>query len=242
MIPGRVEIADDPHALAVHVAAWFAGMVNARRGPTRVALCGGSTPRELYALLGAPDYRARIAWDRVHLYWSDERVVPRDDPQSNYRMVRETLLAGAPVPPDQVHPMPVDGAPDADARAYQLVLQRAYGSQTLDPARPLLDVSFLGLGADGHTASLLPGAPVLAERTRWVAPVPHGRPNVRLTLTYPALESSRMTAFLVTGAQKAAAVRRARAGDSAVPAGALRPQGDVIWFLDSLAAGTRGAG
>jgi 6-phosphogluconolactonase len=235
-IRGRAAILAEPKEFASHVANWFADVVNAIGGPVCVALCGGSTPRDLYALLGSPEYRTRLAWDRVHLFWGDERFVPHDDPQSNYRMVRETLLAHAPIPPDQIHPMPVTGDPDGAARKYQAVLQRAYGSELLDPARPLFGVNFLGLGADGHIASLLPGERVLREHARWVAPVPHGRANVRITLTYPALESSRITAFLVTGAEKADAVRRARAGDATIPAGALAPRGDVIWFLDSAAA------
>ncbi len=232
----RAEIAPDAAALASRIAAWFAALVNAGKAPVRVGLCGGSTPRAFYALLASPAWRARVAWDRVQLYWSDERLVSHDDPRSNYRMVRETLLSGAPIAPEQAHPIPVAGDAEAQARAYERVLQRAYGAPTLDPARPLLDLSFLGLGTDGHTASLLPGAAALREKARWVAPVPEGHPP-RITLTYPALESSRVTAFVVTGAPKADAVRRARAGERAIPAGALRPMGEVIWFLDAAAAG-----
>jgi 6-phosphogluconolactonase len=235
-IRGHTDIVADSKVFAPHVASWFADVVNATNGPVRVALCGGSTPRGLFALLGAPVYRRRLAWDRVHLFWSDERFVPHDDPQSNYRMVRETLLADAPIPPDQIHPIPVTGDPDGAASAYQDLLQSIYGSEILNPARHLFDVNFLGLGADGHTASLLPGEPVLREHARWVAPVLHGSANVRITLTYPALESSRITAFLVTGAGKAEAVRRARAGDRAIPGGMLSPKGDVVWFLDFAAA------
>jgi len=103
---------------------------------------------------------------------------------------------------------------------------------------PLFDLTLLGLGADGHTASLLPGQPVLEERKRWVAAVPQGRPEVRLTLTYPALESSRLTIFLVAGADKADAVARVRGGDTSLPAGRLKPSGDVVWLLDRAAART----
>jgi len=235
-IRGHADIVADPETFAPHLANWFADLVNAASGPVRVALCGGATPRELYVLLGSQEYRRRLAWDRVHLFWGDERFVPHDDPQSNYRMVRETLLAHAPIPADQIHPMPVDGDPDDAAHAYQATLQNAYGAALLNPERPLFDVNFLGLGADGHTASLFPGEPVLREYARWVAPVHHGRTDVRLTLTFPVLESSRITAFVVTGAKKADAVRRVRAGDAKMPAGTLSPVGDVIWFLDSAAA------
>lgn len=229
---GRIVCVTNPKEYAAHVASWFADVVNATNGPVRVALCGGSTPYGLYALLGSTEYRTRLAWERVHLFWGDERFVPQDDPQSNYRMVRETLLAHAPIPLDQIHPIPVTGDPHDAAHAYQIVLQRAYGSEILDPARPLFDVNFLGLGTDGHTASLLPGQPVLQERARWVAPVLHGRNNVRITLTFPALESSRTIAFLVTGTAKADVMQRAREGDATIPAGTLSPKGGLIWFLD----------
>lgn len=119
---------------------------------------------------------------------------------------------------------------------YQALLQRAYGSTVLTPERALFDLNLLGLGEDGHTASLLPGEPVLQMRAAWVAAVPHGREQPRLTLTYPALESSRVTMFLVSGAGKADAVAHARAGDVSIPAGALRPQGSTIWFVDHAAA------
>lgn len=231
-IRGRTVCVADPKEYAAYVASWFADVVNATNGPVRVALCGGSTPYDIYALLGSTEYRTRIAWDRVHLFWGDERFVPHDDPQSNYRMVRETFLAHAPIPPDQIHPIPVTGDPHDAAQAYQAVLQRAYGSEILDPALPLFDVNFLGLGTDGHTASLLPGQPVLQERAHWVAPVLHGRNNVRITLTFPALESSRTIAFLVTGTAKADVMQRARKGDATIPAGTLSPKGDLIWFLD----------
>ena len=231
-IAGRTDIVADPSLFAAHVAEWFAVLVNTANRPVRVALCGGNTPRALYTLLGSSEYRTRVAWDRVNLFWGDERFVSYADAQSNYRMVRETLLAHAPIPSNQIFPMPVVGYPDDAARTYQLILHRAYGADILDPSRPLFDVNFLGLGTDGHTASLLPDQPVLGERTSWVAAVPRGRDHSRLTLTYPALESSLVTAFLVTGAEKAAVVQRTRAADATIPAGAFRPNGEVIWFLD----------
>jgi 6-phosphogluconolactonase len=107
----------------------------------------------------------------------------------------------------------------------------------LDPARPLFDITLLGLGADGHTASLLPGEPVLQERKRWVAAVSHGRPEVRITMTYPAIESSRRVAFLVAGKEKASIFRAIRTGGSLVPAARVRPVGELMWFVDRAAAG-----
>ena len=116
-------------------------------------------------------------------------------------------------------------------------LQEAYGAVTLDPGRPLFDVTLLGLGSDGHTASLLPGEPVLEERWRWVAVVSHGRSETRITMTYPVIESSRRVAFLVAGSEKAAILREIRSGDSQAPAARLRPRGELLWFVDRAAAG-----
>ena len=156
----------------------------------------------------------------MHWYWGDERFVPYDHPESNYRMTREAMLSKVPVPPENIHPIPTDGDPDDAARRYERTLQEAYGAATFDPARPLFDVTLLGLGADGHTASLLPGEPVLDERKRWVADVSHGRPEVRVTMTYPIIESSRRVAFLVAGKEKAEIFGAIRAGDSRRAGGA----------------------
>ena len=119
---------------------------------------------------------------------------------------------------------------------YERALQEVYGGTTLDPARPLFDVTLLGLGADGHTASLLPGESALEERQRWVVAVSHGRPEVRITMTYPVIDSSRSVAFLVTGREKAAILRAIRAGGSEAPASRVRPVGELIWFVDQAAA------
>src|SRR5260370_7911168 len=118
-------------------------------------------------------------------------------------MAREAMLSKAPVPPANIHPVPADGTPDDAAARYERTMQVAYGAAVLARARPLFAIPLLGLGPDGHTASLLPGEPVLEERKRWVAAVSHGRPEVRITVTYPVIESSRQVAFLVTGKEKA---------------------------------------
>jgi 6-phosphogluconolactonase len=132
--------------------------------------------------------------------------------------------------------MPVDGTPADAAERYETQLKRVYGADEIDPARPLFEIVFLGLGSDGHTASLLPGQPVLEERKHWVAAVSEGRSEPRITLTYPAIESSNRIAFLVTGADKASAVRATRAGDQNLPAARIRPRGEILWFLDRAAA------
>jgi 6-phosphogluconolactonase len=148
-------------------------------------------------------------------------------------MARETLLTH--VNPRGLFAIPTDDTPDSGAARYEEILRQQYGASVLDPSVPLFDLVLLGLGLDGHTASLLPDQPVLQERRRWVAAVPHGREEPRITLTYPALESSRLILFLVAGADKSDVLRRARAGE--LPAGHLRPVGDVLWLVDKAAAG-----
>ena len=172
---------------------------------------------------------ARFPWARSHFVFGDERFVPHDDKDSNARMVDEAMLAHVPVPLDHVHRVPTQGiSPDEAAEVYERVLKELYGADQLKPGKPLLDLCLLGLGEDGHTASLIPGETVLDERRRWVAAVGHGRPEVRITLTYPALESSAATVFLVQGEGKRAILDRILAGDDTLPAGRLRPQGRSV--------------
>jgi 6-phosphogluconolactonase len=223
--------------VAAHVADWLIARVAAAPGPFRLALSGGSTPKKLFALLAAPDRAAQMQWSKLHLFWGDERHVPPASPDSNYGQAKRILLDHVPLPPAHIHPVPTAATPDQDAASYASVLRQEYGAASLDPARPLFDVNFLGLGEDGHTASLIPGQPVLNERTAWVAAVGQGRPEVRITLTYPVLESARTVAFLVTGAAKADILRRLRADTADVPAAKLRPVGETIWFIDLAAAG-----
>jgi 6-phosphogluconolactonase len=232
----RIEILADPPALARRVAEWMTNTALAAQGPCLVSLSGGSTPKALYGLLASDEFRGRFPWQKVFWYWGDERFVPPDHPDSNYRMAREAMLAKVPAPAENIHPVPTDGSPEEAARRYERMLQRAYGASTLDPSRPLFDIMLLGLGADGHTASLLPGDPALDERTRWVVAVSHGRPEVRITLTYPAIESSRHVAFLVEGISKAPVLSAIRAGESRAPAARVQPVGELIWFVDRAAA------
>jgi 6-phosphogluconolactonase len=234
---GRIETLPDPAALAHRVAEWMTAAALAAKDVFRVSLSGGSTPKALFTLLASDAFIGRFPWTRVSWYWGDERFVPYDHPESNYRMTREAMLSKAPVPPTNVHPVPADGTPDDAAARYERILQAAYGTAVLDPARPLFDITLLGLGPDGHTASLLPGESVLEERKRWVAAVSHGRPEVRITMTYPVIESSRQVAFLVTGKEKAPIFKTIRTGNSQVPAARVKPVGQLIWFVDRAAAG-----
>jgi 6-phosphogluconolactonase len=233
----KLEILADREALSRRVAGWMLELATAKDGAFSVALSGGSTPRRLYRLLVEPPYRNRFPWSRTHWFWSDERFVPHDDPLSNYRMVREALLSRAPIPASNIHPISTEGiTAEAAASAYERELKAFYGAGRLDPARPLFDVTLLGLGPDGHTASLFPGTTVLAERDRWVAAVDGAKTEVRITLTYPALESSRHAAFLVAGEDKRTIFGRLRRGDDSVPAARLHPIG-TLWVFADVAAG-----
>jgi 6-phosphogluconolactonase len=237
MTDAEIDVSADPAALARRAAEWLVEQAEATSGTCRISLSGGSTPRALYTLLAAEPLRARMPWDRLELFWGDERFVPPDHQDSNYRMTRETMLDHVPLRADQVHPMPTDGSPEEAADAYEDLLKRVYGNDTLDPARPFFDITLLGMGPDGHTASLLPDSEILDERRKWVAAVSQGRPEVRLTLTYPLIDSSRIAAFLLNGKEKAQAFAQIRSGDTSLPAGRVAPVGKLMWFVDRAVLG-----
>jgi len=202
--------ADELSARAAERIVEGAGESVRDRGRFTLALAGGSTPEKTYTLLARPDPVARLDWSRAYLFFGDERFVPPDDPRSNYAMVRRSLLPGAPVPAGQVFPIPTDQPSPADsAAAYAATLVRAFA---LPPggAPPEFDLVLLGLGDDGHTASLFPGAPALAETRAWVTWSPPGvlpPPVDRVTLTFPVLNAARRVLFLVSGGSKAEALR-----------------------------------
>lgn len=233
----KLEILADPEALSYRVADWMLDMAIAKDGVFTVALSGGSTPRPLYQLLARPPYRDTFPWLRTHWFWGDERFVPHNDPLSNYNMVRKAMLSRVPVPEANIHSIITESiTPDAAASNYERELQSFYGADRLDAGRPLFDVILLGLGVDGHTASLFPGTSVLELRDRWVAAVAVAKSEARITLTYPALESSRSVAFLVTGIEKQAIFSRLRRGYD-LPAARLHTAAELTWFLDRAAAG-----
>jgi 6-phosphogluconolactonase len=227
----------NPDDLAHAVAEWMIACLTEGSAPVAVALSGGSTPKRLYALLVTESFIRRVPWDRVHWFWGDERFVPGDDERSNYRMTLNAMLAHAPVPEGHIHPVPTEHvSPEQAAAAYEAELRRFHGSASLDE-KPLFRVVLLGLGTNGHTASLFPGTPALDERRAWAVPVtPEGEPT-RITLTWPPLESCRHAAFLVAGADKREVLERVRAGDESLPATRYRPQGELRWFTDAEAEG-----
>jgi 6-phosphogluconolactonase len=235
-IGGTMEVVKDAGALAARAAEIIAGRLRVAHCPFRLVLSGGSTPRAAYQLLAGQD----IDWSCAELFFGDERFVPPDHKDSNYRMVRDTLLAGEFVKPRKLLAIPTDGTPQSAADRYDEVLRQQYGAGTLETGVPLFHLTLLGLGDDGHTASLLPGQPVLQEKERWAAAVPQGRGEPRITLTYPALNSSEMILFMVSGAAKRDALAQARGG--LLPAGGIKPQGEVLWLVDEAAAGEQDQG
>ena len=210
-----------------------------KRGRFAIALSGGHTPGKMYSLWAQTEqYRNKTPWDRVHLFWSDERFVPADDPRSNYRMARETLISQVPIPAENVHPMPTNlSSPEECARAYETELLKFFGSEP-----PAFDVQLLGIGDEGHTASLFPGSPELGEKVRWVAAVRvAAEPPQRITLTPVVLNQGRNTFFLVAGEGKRAILSAIRdelaSKPSQYPAARIHPAREPVWFLDQAAAG-----
>jgi 6-phosphogluconolactonase len=205
-------------------------------GRCSLVLSGGSTPRTLHGLL-ASDFRDQIPWAHVHVFWGDERYVSPYDPDSNYRMARETLLDHVPCPAGNIHPMPTHfPSSDAAAREYEKVLRHYFGTDW-----PHFDLVFLGLGEEGHTASLFPGSPALEEQTRWVVAVKApAAPPLRLTLTLPALTRAANIYVLVTGSKKASALHHVIADSTDLntyPAAGVRlTEGTLIWWVDREAA------
>ena len=230
-----VHVFPDPSAVARHVARWMTDLARAMRDNFAVALSGGSTPRALYKELAGDEFAEEFPWSRVDWFWGDERFVPPQDQMSNYHMAQEAMLSRAPL--SRIHAIHTEGTTAAEAAlAYERELKRFYAADRLDRARPLFDLVLLGLGTDGHTASLFPGSSVLNENVHWAAAVETQHP-ARITLTYPALECCAHAAFLVTGAEKREALRGLLNRDPALPASRLNPTGDLHLFADSAAAG-----
>jgi 6-phosphogluconolactonase len=235
---GELTTFENPAVLADEVAGWLLRLALEAGDRFSVCLSGGSTPKTLYERLAQPPFREEFPWAKTHCFFGDERFVPAGDKENNYTMADLALLSHVPIPKENIHRIVTEVAsPEQAAADYDAELRRFYGAATLDPGRPLFDVNFLGLGPDGHTASLIPGQDVLDERRKWVAEVSKGRPEVRITLTYPPLESSRHIAFLITGSSKTEILAHVRSGATDVPAGRLVTAGKVHWFTDRAAVG-----
>jgi 6-phosphogluconolactonase len=227
----------DPAALAVTAAERLLTRVAANEGRVAICLTGGSSPRELYALLATDPYRGRIAWERTHWFIGDERFVPPGDPLHNMSMARALFLDRL-SPPENIHPIPTDAAsPDEAAARYQSALQSFYGADSLSPVRPLFDLVLMGVGPDGHIASIFPGYPAGREGARWVVGVPQANvaPLVpRVTLTFSALTSCREMLFEAAGADKRAILTRLFDGEN-LPAARARAMDETVWLVDRAA-------
>jgi 6-phosphogluconolactonase len=235
----EIVVVSDEEALAREAARRLTALARhavSSRGRASVVLSGGSTPRRFFALLAKEPYRSQIPWEQVHLFWADERCVPPDDAGSNYRMANEILISQVSIPSDHVHRMLGELAPDVAAQAYERELEDFFCGP-----RPRFDLVLLGVGEDGHTASLFPNSPLLAESERLVAPATasyQDRPARRITLTLPAINTARQVLFLVSGSAKSrivASVLKDPGGH--LPAQSIRPNaGSLGWLMDAAAA------
>jgi 6-phosphogluconolactonase len=207
----------------------------AQRGRFAIALSGGHTPEKMYEVWASKPYRDDTPWKSVHLFWGDERYVPHEDLLSNFRMAREALISRVPIPT-------VSAPPDRAAETYETDLRNFFGNEP-----PAFDLQLLGIGQEGHTASLFPGSAALEEKQRWVLPVEvPAMPPQRLTLTPVVLDRGRNTFFLVAGGEKRSILAALRNDPeprrSPYPAARIQPSGPVVWFLDRAAAGQAAAG
>lgn len=236
-----LQIFDDPEAVARAVTQKLLELGReaiAQRGLFRVALAGGSTPKRMYRELA--QMPEGLDWSRVHVFFGDERCVPPDHPDSNYRLAFDELLQQVPIPHSQVHRIPAENPnPQAAASEYETTLRNIFGA---DRAWPVFDLILLGMGPDGHTASLFPGTTALDETSRWVAATWVERLQTwRITLTFPAINAARQVLFAVTGADKAdrlAQVLGRNGGGNDLPAARIRTSGGgATWFVDREASG-----
>lgn len=236
----RLVVVEDEAAVARKAAAWLADAAAeavAAHGEVALALAGGRTPLALYALLASAPHRGRVPWARARVVFGDERCVGPGHPDSNYRLVREVLLDAVPIRAGQVHRIRGEDPPEEAARSAEAALRAAIGAPPGEV--PRLDLALLGLGADGHTASLFEGSAALDERERLAVAVTDVHPPGphRVTLTIPALAAAERLVFLVTGAEKAGALARALAGGPSPAARVLAAHGAALVIADRAAAG-----
>jgi 6-phosphogluconolactonase len=238
---GEIRIYPDADALAQAVAQHVVTIcqnTRSERRPFTLALSGGSTPRPAYEYLATPSYSERMDWERTHVFWSDERCVAPDDAQSNYRMAKAALLDHVPIPRSNVHRLQGELPPEEATAQYEDALRAVFGDVRL----PTFDLILLGLGEDGHTASLFPDTEALGVRDRWVVPNYVERlEKWRLTLTLPVLNAAEHATFVVAGERKAEileAVLATSADAPTYPAQHVHPdEGRLIWLVDAEAAG-----
>ena len=240
----KLRIFPDAESLSRSAAELFVTIASEAldaRGRFVAALSGGETPRRTYELLAGPPFAERVDWSRTHVFWCDERCVPPDDARSNERMIRRALLDRVPIPSAQTHPFRCAENPEQSAASYEKELIRYFGSEP-----PAFDLALLGLGLDGHTASILPHSGVLFRGGAWTAVVRRGEEDfARLTMSPTLLNNSREAVFLVSGIDKAAVLKETIEGSlepDRLPAQQIRPRGNLTWLVDRQAASmlTRG--
>jgi 6-phosphogluconolactonase len=246
-LKGQLHILADTDALSAALADYWLRLSQqavAQRGRFAVALAGGSTPRHLYQTLAQAPYRDAVAWDKVWVFFGDERSVPRDHPESNFNMAREALLSHVPIPPEQLFPM-VDPARDAAQNAVAYAGQLQDNLPLTQDNWPIFDLVLLGMGDDGHTASLFPGTDILGQEQQSVAAVYVDKlATWRVSLTYPCINHSRHVAVLVAGKGKAQTLQQvAQAEPGTFPIQGISPlTGELHWFMDRAAAALLPAG
>ena len=236
----NISVFDTPEQLAVAAAERFVECAREFHGTLErfsVALAGGNTPRRVYELLATDRFKNRIDWPQVYLFFGDERSVPPDHPESNYRTVYESLISKVPIPPKNVHRIVGEGNPNENARAYENQLRTFFAGLSW----PRFELVLLGMGEDGHTASLFPNSAALQEMSRWVVPTKNEQSGQdRITLTVPVFNHARHVTFLVTGKKKAQRLKevlRPEPGSGQLPAQAIKPiDGSVEWLVDAEAA------
>ncbi len=239
--PGELQEYGDAERLANAAAELFVGGAGESikaRGRFRIALSGGSTPRRVYALLATEAFSSRVDWDHVDLFWGDERYVPPDDRDSNYRMTAETLLRHVPVPSESIHRVPTEASPpQATADAYEETIRRVFGDSH---SVPRFDLIYLGLGTNGHTASLFPHSPALKKTSRLVlADFVAEVSTWRITMSVTLLNRGRTVAFLIAGEEKAQVLRDVLLGPrdpERLPAQLIAPEGKLLFMADEVAA------
>jgi 6-phosphogluconolactonase len=242
VLPSRAALAE---AAADRIVAAARNAIR-RRGRCVLALSGGSTPRLVYPLLAAPPLVAKVDWRRVEFFWGDERAVPANHPESNFGLARALLLDHLPgVRADAVHRMPADASDrESAARDYEAELGRLYDITPTSARRPSLDLIWLGMGPDGHTASLFPGSDSLTERRRWVlaTTAPATSPvAARMTFSLPLINAARSVLFVVAGADKVTALQSVRSGAGDLPAARVHAR-STRWLVDAAATGEVSAG
>ncbi|MCG6973164.1 MAG: 6-phosphogluconolactonase [Desulfobacterales bacterium] len=234
-----IRVLSDLESLSLEAAGLFVRQAESsvdRRGRFCVALSGGRTPARLYEILAGPIFHNKVPWDRTHIFWGDERCVPADDPKNNALMARQRLLDHVPVPPDQIHPILCHEAPAKSAEQFRDLLYHFYAAGS-----PVFDFVLLGLGEDGHTASLFPYDDVLRDQDSWTSSVYVQEQDLyRVSLMPAVINRARLVVFLVSGDSKASVLKEVIAGPAdpfRLPAQLIRPEpGELVWLTDREAA------